>query len=58
MEGEFYMKNLKTVEIKPIKAIIIGNAPRVVPADRAVVMLADGYTPVTKDGFYVTVRKE
>ena len=52
------MKNLKTVEIKPIKAIIIGNAPRVVPADRAVVMLADGYTPVTKDGFYVTVRKE
>jgi hypothetical protein len=58
MEGEFYMKNLKTVEIKPIKAIIIGNAPRVVSADRAIVTLADEYMPVTKDGFYVTVRKE
>jgi hypothetical protein len=58
MKGEFYMKNLKNAKIKPIKAIIIGSAPKIVSADRAIVALADGYIPVTKDGLRITVRKE
>lgn len=52
------MKNLKTVEVKPIKAIIIGNAPKTVSADRAIITFADNATFTTKDGFYLTVRKE